>query len=137
MVWLISTPFLAHVIKLRPLQVVRRHDDSELDIRLERQKPRLGQRRNPGRVSQIDDEHRSPLSILLGEIGRLRLEGFEDAADFCADRAVLDRGIEGLVWDFDMEHHSHDVFGIGIGIRIVGHRVTRSLAQSRAGGGTK
>lgn len=73
-----STPLLTQFVEPGSLQVVRAHDNPKLDIGLKCEKPRLGQRRDFRWVRQIDDEHSSPLTILLCEIDGLRFNGLQN-----------------------------------------------------------
>src|SRR5882672_10320648 len=79
------SPMLAKLIQAGFLEVVRRHDHAELDVGVEGQKPRLGQRRDFRRVGHVNDEHGRALTILFGEIDRLGPHTFENTIELGPD----------------------------------------------------
>ncbi len=74
-----STPFFAQIVESGFLQLVWGHDNTKLDISSKSQKPRLGQRGNLRWVRQIDDEHRSTMTILLGEVNGFGFTRLQDS----------------------------------------------------------
>ena len=71
-------------------QVLRRHHDPELAIRVEVQKPRLRQRGDLRRAVHVDDQNRPTSAVQFGKVDGLGLGLVENALDRRADCAFPD-----------------------------------------------
>src|SRR5437660_5123731 len=98
-----STPLLAEVFQSGLFQIVRGHCDPKFNVGLKCEEPRLSQRRNLGRVGQIDHEHCSSSTVLLCEIDRFWFDRLQDTIQLGACCPVLHGGVECLMWDFDVQ----------------------------------
>jgi hypothetical protein len=101
------SPFFAEFFQSGHFQIFRGHDDPELDVSVERQKPRFGKCGYLRRGIQINDQYRPPLSILLGEVNRLGFELLQDVLDLPADTTVPNRHVEFLMGERYIHEHAH------------------------------
>lgn len=100
-------PLFSNLFQAGLLKILRGHYHLEFYIGVKSEKPGLGKGWYLGRIGKINDQHCSPLAILLGELDCLRFGVLQNPADFTAHATVLDSLVEFLRRDFYIEKHSH------------------------------
>src|SRR5512147_271562 len=73
-----SRPLLSEVLQASLSQILRAHQNAKFTIGLEFEKEGLGKSRYIRRSLYVNHKNSPTFSILLREVGRLRLDCFED-----------------------------------------------------------
>lgn len=75
----------------------------QLDVGIERQKPRFRYGGDLRRILQVEKDEPGSLAVVSGKIGRLRLYIGENGFDGLGQTAIADRGIARFYRDCNLE----------------------------------
>src|SRR5574341_1996306 len=90
-----------------PGEILWHHHRMDLNARIEREKPRLGNRGDLGGVLHVEEKKRRPLSIVVREIHGFGLQIRQDGLDGCAELSGLRRPVPGFDRDIHLDKKAH------------------------------
>src|SRR3990172_681667 len=100
-------PLLPDILESGFSEVFWGHYDPELDVGVEGEEPRLGNRGYLRWIGKVEDQDRPSVPIPLCEIDRLGPGLFQDAFQFLADGPVPDGGVERFVRHGHVHEQTH------------------------------